>query len=38
MRYVVNWHFKAIIVIVILNTLTEANNEFNDFRSKRLER
>lgn len=38
MRYVVNWYFKVIIVIVILNTLIEVNNEFNDFRFKRFER
>lgn len=34
MRYVANLHFKAIIINVILNILTETN-EFNDFGSRR---
>lgn len=38
MRYIANLHFKAIIINVILNILTETNNEFNDFGSRRLER
>lgn len=36
MKYVANYHFYATIIIDILYILTD--NEFNDFRSKSLER